>query len=68
MRPPVGTRNKGVVRMARTEAQKRARNKYRNANIKQVILRYYPGEEENLEKAKRLGTPKIKELIAEYKE
>lgn len=54
--------------MARTEAQKRARNKYRNENIKQVILRYYPGEEENLAKAKRLGTPKIKELIAEYKE
>jgi len=54
--------------MAKTEAQKRARNKYRNENVKQVVLRYYPGEEENLAKAKRMGTPKIKALIADYKE
>lgn len=54
--------------MTKTEAQRRAWNKYRREHIKQVILRYYPGEEEKLAKAKRLGTPKIKELVENYKE
>ena len=54
--------------MATSEAQKKANNKYRRENVKQIVLKFYPSDEELHQKAKRLGTPKIKELIANYKE
>ena len=48
--------------MAR-EAQRQATNKYRKEKVKQIVLRFYPKDEELYEKAKRLGSVGIKGLI-----
>lgn len=48
--------------MAR-EAQRQATNKYRREKVKQIVLRFYPKDEELYEKAKRLGSVGIKALI-----
>lgn len=50
-----------------SEAQSKATNKYRKDKVKQIILRFYPKDEELYIKAKRLGSPGIKELIAKSK-
>ena len=54
--------------MATSEAQKKAVNNYRRKNTKQIILRFFPGEEELYQKSKVLGSPGIKRLIADHKE
>ena len=46
-----------------TDAQKKAVTNYRKKNVKQIILRFFPGDEELYQKAKTLGSAKIKELI-----
>lgn len=55
-------------KMATSEAQKRAVNNYRKKNTRQIILRFFPGEDGLYQKAKGLGSPGIKRLIAEHKE
>lgn len=49
--------------MAISEAQKKAANKYRRGKVKQIVLRFYPGDDELYQKAKGLGSVGIKELI-----
>ena len=56
---PNKERNNSMAR----EAQNRATNKYRREKVKQIILRFYPKDEELYEKAKRLGSVGIKALI-----
>lgn len=50
-----------------TEAQNRATGKYRKEKVKQLVLRFYPKDEELYNKAKSLGTSRIKELIEKAK-
>ena len=50
-----------------TEAQNRATGKYRKDKVKQIILRFYPKDEDLYIKAKALGSTGIKELIAKSK-
>ena len=45
-----------------TEAQRKANAKYKK-KTKQILIRFYPRDEELYEKAKTLGSAKIKELI-----
>ncbi len=45
------------------EAQRQAMNKYRREKVKQLILRFYPKDEQLYEKAKALGSVGIKALI-----
>lgn len=47
-----------------TEAQNKATNKYRKEKVKQLVLRFYPKDEQLYIKAKALGSSGIKELIA----
>ncbi len=47
-----------------TEAQKKAVNKYRKEKVKQIVIRFYPGDEELYKKAKELGSSGIRELIS----
>ncbi len=54
---------KGVKHMA-SEAQNKATNKYRKEKVKQLVLRFYPKDEQLYIKAKALGSSGIKELIA----
>ena len=49
--------------MGVSEAQKKATNKYRKEKVKQIIIRFYPGDEDLYRKAKELGSAGIKELI-----
>ena len=50
-----------------TDAQLRATNKYRKENVKQILIRFYPKEEDVYKKAKELGSPGIKDLIRDSK-
>lgn len=50
-----------------TEAQNRATGKYRKEKVKQLVLRFYPKDEQLYIKAKRLGSSGIKELIEKAK-
>ena len=50
-----------------TGAQNRATSKYRKDKVKQIILRFFPKDEDLYIKAKALGSSGIKELIAKYK-
>lgn len=47
----------------RTEAQKRAQNKYGREKIKQINLKFFPKEMDTYAKAKELGPSGIKKLI-----
>lgn len=53
--------------MAVSDAQKRANEKYRKANVKQVSVRFYPSESELWEHLQRQGNRSgyVKRLIAE---
>lgn len=53
--------------MALTEAQKRANEKYRKANVKQVAVRFYPAEMDLYEflRTKENVAGYIKQLIRE---
>lgn len=46
-----------------TDAQNKATAKYRREKVKQIVLRFYPGDEELYRKAKELGSTGIKDLI-----
>ena len=50
-----------------SEAQNRATGKYRKEKVKQIVLRFYPKDEDLYIKAKTLGSTGIKELIAKHK-
>lgn len=47
--------------MATSEAQKRANAKYRKNNVKQIIVKFYPGDEAMYEFVK--GKPSMNEYI-----
>ena len=51
-----------------TKAQMKAVDSYRKRSVKQIILRFYPKDEELYQKGKRLGSTGIKRLIEEHKE
>ena len=46
------------------ESQNKAVAKYRKEKVKQLVLRFYPKDEQLYIKAKALGSTGIKELIA----
>ncbi len=62
----VGTTSGEGQKMA-SDAQNKATNKYRREKVKQIILRFFPKDEELYVKAKALGSTGIKELIAKHK-
>lgn len=53
-----------------SEARKRANEKYRKANVKQITVRFYPAEYDIYEfiKGEGKGSPYVKQLIRQAME